>query len=298
MSILAVQCEKREVKSGFRPSNVRPLRTGREMFQEKILIENAVPTRSRKPRGSVMSLHNEEIMATILETKHLGSPFWKADTSLRMPDHEIRENICIALMHMFQGKNLPEIAQDCKSPEIFTIAHYIRNLYLKEVLRVNDENIFRMIMTIPAAPNGREPCISRFWFSQALISHGFISGRCCNANIKPAASTPTTKDILEVIEEFTGVSADRIRSCDRDRVVSDARFKAIYTIRQVSTLSLSQIGRHMGNRDHTTILNGIVQVRRKIENDAGRMNVIMRICNVADTIGAMRGYRFISNQKS
>ena len=65
------------------------------------------------------------------------------------------------------------------------------------------------------------------------------------------------------------VSLTEIRSPRRDSEVSMARQAIYYWAWRVTELSSSQIGRRLGNRDHTTILRGIRTYRRK-RADMGR----------------------------
>ena len=59
------------------------------------------------------------------------------------------------------------------------------------------------------------------------------------------------------------VSLMEVRSPRRDSEVSMARQAIYYWAWRVTELSSSQIGRRMGNRDHTTVLYGVKVYRRK-----------------------------------
>lgn len=59
------------------------------------------------------------------------------------------------------------------------------------------------------------------------------------------------------------VSLSELRSPRRDREVSLARQAIYYWAWRMTGLSSSQIGRRMGNRDHTTVLYGVETYRRK-----------------------------------
>ena len=59
------------------------------------------------------------------------------------------------------------------------------------------------------------------------------------------------------------VSLTEVRSQRRDSEVSMARQAIYYWAWRLTELSSSQIGRRLGNRDHTTVLYGIRTYRRK-----------------------------------
>ncbi len=62
----------------------------------------------------------------------------------------------------------------------------------------------------------------------------------------------------------TGKSADEIKSSRRDHEVCFARFKVCYILSKIKLLSMPQIGRILGGRDHTTVLNGIRRAEQMI----------------------------------
>lgn len=266
------------------------------MFQDRTPIMNTAALPVRQPRRDVMTVTQEEQNIIRVEEKLLHPPRWKTNPLTTFDSMAIREEICDILMGMFKEASIRDLAANAVHPESFIIAHYVKNLFSKGVLSIQDDRLFHMILDVQAAPGSPDPVQSRFWFSQAILADGYVTGRATNLNFKPAMSTPNIREILSIVEEFTDIQADRIRSAERDRKVSDARFRAIFVMRNVSILSLSQIGSCLGGRDHTTVLNGIEQIRKKIRQDASRKPIMMRLCNVADTIGANRGYEFIKAQ--
>lgn len=64
---------------------------------------------------------------------------------------------------------------------------------------------------------------------------------------------PRVLQIQEEAARLTGISVPRMRGEERNAEVSRARFAAVWVIREHYGMSLPHIGRHFGNRDHTTI---------------------------------------------
>ena len=75
-------------------------------------------------------------------------------------------------------------------------------------------------------------------------------------------SLPTPGLIISQVCKFYSVEEPILRSNQRTKNVAEARHIAVYLIRQLTNLSLPDIGAELG-RDHTTILSSV----RKIEND-------------------------------
>ncbi|HMW46227.1 MAG TPA: helix-turn-helix domain-containing protein, partial [Solirubrobacterales bacterium] len=60
----------------------------------------------------------------------------------------------------------------------------------------------------------------------------------------------------------------------RDRNTATARHVAIYLTREITSLSLPQIGGLYGDRDHTTVLNSIERVEQAVGQDAEITNAV------------------------
>jgi len=64
------------------------------------------------------------------------------------------------------------------------------------------------------------------------------------------------KIIREVALEY-GLTPNDLKSHRRDAYVCEARFKAIYRMRQETLMSLPMMGRALGGRDHTSALHAL-----------------------------------------
>lgn len=99
---------------------------------------------------------------------------------------------------------------------------------------------------------------------------------------------PTVEKAREAIKEFTsynipisvinskiidnvgntyGVSADNILSDKRDKNIKNARQIAMYIMREITGLSLEEIGKYFGGKKHTTVKYSIDVVREKMDKD-------------------------------
>jgi chromosomal replication initiator protein len=77
--------------------------------------------------------------------------------------------------------------------------------------------------------------------------------------IPPTSITVAT--IQQVVSREWGVTPDGLRSKTRTKQLTTPRQVAMYLAKQLTTLSLPQIGKRFGNRDHTTVMHAV----RKIE---------------------------------
>ncbi len=88
------------------------------------------------------------------------------------------------------------------------------------------------------------------------------------------------KVLLEVSRDFN-VSIDDMCSGKRNEPVTNARQVAMYIMREITPMSLPEIGKQFGNRDHSTVHHSIERVEFKIRSNA---NLKLRIDDIIKAI--------------
>lgn len=82
----------------------------------------------------------------------------------------------------------------------------------------------------------------------------------------PADRKILVADIVEFVSRFTGISAVDLKSTRRNKPIALTRHCVSALARELTSQSYPEIGRRLGNRDHTTILHS-VRVVSKLEAD-------------------------------
>lgn len=82
------------------------------------------------------------------------------------------------------------------------------------------------------------------------------------------ASRPTVERIAQKVGDHFHVEPRRLRSEQRGRHVLVPRQVGMYLARQLTGLSLAQIGDYFGGRDHTTVLHACRKVERALSTDS------------------------------
>lgn len=88
-----------------------------------------------------------------------------------------------------------------------------------------------------------------------------------------------------VCQEFAVTPRDMASSC-RARPIARPRQVAMYLSRQLTTMSLPEIGRHFGNRDHTTVMHAIRKIAEMILAD---QTFALRVASVRWFVEAAAG---------
>ncbi len=83
----------------------------------------------------------------------------------------------------------------------------------------------------------------------------------------PAGQGHAPSAILHATASFYQVSPAALGGPSRERTTVHARHVAMYLLRAHTALSLQQIGRLLGNRDHTTVHHGVSKIHRLSTSD-------------------------------
>jgi chromosomal replication initiator protein len=71
--------------------------------------------------------------------------------------------------------------------------------------------------------------------------------------------------VISVASEYFDVTPDQIRSANRSRPLVTARQTAMYLCRELTDLSLPQIGHRFGGRDHSTVIHATNKIRQNMQ---------------------------------
>lgn len=95
----------------------------------------------------------------------------------------------------------------------------------------------------------------------------FIAINVMGEGAIPVQRYPSVKDIINVVANYYGFTKIDLISARRKYDITHARHVAMYLARQLTPRSMPQIGKALGNRDHTTILHGVQKIERLIASD-------------------------------
>lgn len=108
-----------------------------------------------------------------------------------------------------------------------------------------------------------------------IVAYADLRGIALSADLVDMALTDLipqrhkldTEKIVETVAEAFGIPVDRIISRERTQQVALPRQVAMYLLREEAHISLPQIGKALGGRDHTTVMYGCNKISGLIEQD-------------------------------
>lgn len=74
-------------------------------------------------------------------------------------------------------------------------------------------------------------------------------------------------DILNLVATTEGISIAQMQSKSREQEIVGARHKAMWLAKKFTNFSLKTIGRHLGRKDHSTVIHALQCVEWNMQND-------------------------------
>ncbi|MDO5291114.1 MAG: chromosomal replication initiator protein DnaA [bacterium] len=84
----------------------------------------------------------------------------------------------------------------------------------------------------------------------------------------------TPELIIDIVAEHFGITPTEIISSKKSRNIAFPRQVTMYLCRKLTDVSLNDIGKKLGNRDHTTVLHGINKIENDMKKDGNLDNTI------------------------
>jgi chromosomal replication initiation ATPase DnaA len=236
-------------------------------------------------------------------------PFGNPDTMISSPSLNLRKNARLEEARevtdaLTSGKELILVARDTDDLMSYAVGSMIAKMLTKNVIDNVDEcyDVLSQVFTVDALSGEKGYRFNRRTVFNTLQEGGIIREGLSIRDAKPAGTLPTISEISRIIENYTKINLDQIQSPARSRDIVDSRFFAIWAMRYVCGHSLTYIGEQMGNRDHTSILNGVNRVRTNRGastvpgQDAAYRDQIDNICDESDVLALRRHHSILSRQ--
>jgi chromosomal replication initiator protein len=94
---------------------------------------------------------------------------------------------------------------------------------------------------------------------------------------------PSADIIIQEVARFYELDAESLRGQGQSKDIATARNVAMYIIREMTQLSLAEIGQQFGGRHHTTVLNSINRVEKMMKTQPEMSEIIRDITNAVNS---------------
>jgi len=158
-----------------------------------------------------------------------------------------------------------------ESPNLATRLTVLRHLVTEAGLEITDQEALTLLATrVETNLRQLHGALTRTIAEASLMSTPLsadLIGRIFPGQ-KSDSGPVTPERIRDITADYYRTDAETLASRKRDQNTATARHVAIFLTREMTNLSLPQIGALYGDRDHSTVLNSITRIESQISSDA------------------------------
>ena len=164
------------------------------------------------------------------------------------------------------------LVADTQLPDLETRIAILRQRCEQETtgLRLGDDVVLLIADRVRGNVRDLEGCLVRL-MAVASLTHRDITPELANEvlaqYVKPEPEHTTPERILKVVAERFSVRPESLVGQRRTAAVALPRQVAMYLMRHLTEMSLAEIGRAFGGRDHSTVIHACRQVAERIQGD-------------------------------
>jgi chromosomal replication initiator protein len=177
------------------------------------------------------------------------------------------------------------LVTDIKPPDLETRIAILKKYAEREKIKVFDDILGLIAEKISSNIRELEGALTRVMaFSSLTNSRPDIDiARSILKDILPEDREKkiSIQKIVKEVSKFFSIPINDILSAKRNKFISHARQLAMFLARELTSSSLPQIGKGIGDRDHTTVIYAVSKISKLISEDK---NVYMQIQEITNRI--------------
>jgi chromosomal replication initiator protein len=182
----------------------------------------------------------------------------------------------------FQGG----LIADIQEPDVETKVAILHKKVQKVGARLQDDVAWFIASRVKNNIRTMEGCLNRM-----LAMHS-LTGRAINLQLakevlKPLINTEdrviTPDFIMEIVAQYYQLKADDLKSKDNSRKIVMPRQVSMYLCKQMTELSLPEIGRVFGGKHHSTVIHSVNKIQESLKRDPILQNEINTLIETIKT---------------
>lgn len=156
------------------------------------------------------------------------------------------------------------------TPDLPTRLEILRRRVARNGWQVSDSILMHIAQSAAASVRELEGMLLQVMAGMSLVNRGDTDAAAVVAGIKnrstSGAGPIAVECILRAVSEMFGIENSALMGSSRQKNISTARAVAMYLARQHTGMSFPEIGRAMGNKNHSTVIAACQRVEALIEN--------------------------------
>ncbi len=161
------------------------------------------------------------------------------------------------------------LTADIQAPDVETRIAILQQKAEKQRRIIPSDVIELLAQRVKSNIRELEGAFNRVIAHADILNHPLDTNTAQHAisDLMPNRQAPTIEMVLTQVARYFAITVEALESRTRKRAIAVPRQIAMYILRTETELSLPQIGKGLGGRDHTTIMHGIDKIEAKIDVD-------------------------------
>jgi chromosomal replication initiator protein len=172
------------------------------------------------------------------------------------------------------------LVADIHAPDLETRVAILRQKAARDRVPVGDRVLFLIAENIRANIRELEGALIRLSALATLTNSPITEELCRDAlheYIKSSKSSPDVTQIQRIVAKYFDVTVESLRGKRRTSQVALARQVAMYVTKQHTGMTLVEIGKKFGNRDHSTVIYALSRVDEELRRNESIRKTISQI---------------------
>lgn len=161
---------------------------------------------------------------------------------------------------------------DIQPPDLETRMAILQYKAEQDNVNITQDSVEFIASNIPSNIRELEGALNRVKYYAALVNNGVVNLALCQdvlqglitGNQKQALSSELIK---KIVSDYYHLKPSDLESKRRDQSITHPRHIAMYLCQEMLNMSLTEIGKEFGNRDHTTVLHGCDKIKKHLVAD-------------------------------
>ena len=169
---------------------------------------------------------------------------------------------------------------DIQPPDYETRAAIIKNKATQLGVILDNEIIDYIAQNITANVRQLEGAVKKLKAYHELMNDPItpdMAEQVLESFYKDNADAPTPDMIIDETARYYNLTSEDLKGSSHVKNYVTARHVSMYIIRQLTNLSLSEIGTIFGGKDHTTVLNACRKIEKEVKQDVDLSNTVRDI---------------------
>ena len=175
---------------------------------------------------------------------------------------------------------------DISNPDYETRLAILRKKAQLDNIIIDDEILSNIANRIDSNIRELEGTLNKLIAKSSLTNSSItmeMAEKAINDIVSQQDKVISSEFIQETVAKYFNISAKELKGSKRSNDIAFPRQIAMYLCRNVAQMSLPQIGKDFGKRDHTTVMHACNKIEKEIKENQNTKLIVERVKNILIT---------------